>query len=253
MHLAEMTWAEVNVLPRTALVVAPFGATEQHSLHLPLQTDTLIGVELARRLDTACGGRLLVLPAQWLGFSPHHMDFAGTITASATTYIEMVAETLDSLAAAGFGKFMLLNSHGGNAAILQVALARFREKRPRAHAAMVTYWHVAAEQITALRESAPGGMGHACELETSLIMAARQDLVRAAKIARDGSAPESQFLWKDMLKPGSVTVWSNFSEFTKHGGSGDPTSASAEKGEQLFAAIVSRLRELVEEIERGVL
>src|SRR5579863_3312168 len=101
MRLAEMTWEEVHALPRSTLVVAPLGATEQHSLHLPLQTDTLIGEELAGRLDTACGGRLLVLPAQWLGFSPHHMDFAGTITASTATYIEMVTETFDSLAAAG--------------------------------------------------------------------------------------------------------------------------------------------------------
>jgi creatinine amidohydrolase len=120
-------------------------------------------------------------------------------------------------------------------------------------AALVTYWNVATEEINALRESGSGGMGHACELETSLVMATRPALVRRAKIARDGTVPPSQFLWKDMLKPGTVTVWKSFSEFTKHGGSGDPTTASAEKGERFFAAIVGRLRAVVEEIERGTL
>jgi creatinine amidohydrolase len=253
MLLAEMTWEEVNALARSTLVLAPFGATEQHSLHLPVQTDTLIAAELAVRVDAACGGRLLVLPTQWLGFSPHHMDFAGTITASSSTYIQLVVETLDSMARAGFHKFLLLNAHGGNAAILQVALAAFHEKRPDALAALVTYWNVAAEQINALRESAAGGMGHACELETSLVMAAQPALVRTAKMAQDGTAPPSQFLWKDMLKPGTVTVWKSFSEFTEHGGSGDPTTASAAKGERFFAAIVGRLQQVVEEIERGTL
>src|SRR4029077_14873700 len=120
-------------------------------------------------------------------------------------------------------------------------------------AALVTYWHEAAEQINALRESGAGGMGHACELETSLIMAAQPALVRTAKMAQDGTAPPSPFLWKDMLLPGTVTVWKSFSEFTEHGGSGDPATASAEKGERFFAAIVGRLREVVEEIERGTL
>jgi creatinine amidohydrolase len=253
MLLADMTWKEVDALPRSTVVLAPFGATEQHSLHLPVQTDTLIATELANRVDATCGGRLLVLPTQWLGFSPHHMDFAGTVTASSSTYIQLAVETLDSMAQAGFRKFVVLNAHGGNVAILQVALAAFHEKRPDAVAALVTYWHVAADEINSLRESGAGGMGHACELETSLVMAARPALVRTAKIARDGTAPPSQFLWKDMLTPGTVTVWKSFSDFTEHGGSGDPTTASAEKGERFFAAIVSRLREVVEEIDRGTL
>ena len=114
MLLADMTWAEIDAVPRSTVVLAPFGATEQHSLHLPVQTDTLIATELASRVDAACAGRLLVLPTQWLGFSPHHMDFAGTVTASSSTYIQLVVETLDSMAQAGFRKFLVLNAHGGS-------------------------------------------------------------------------------------------------------------------------------------------
>lgn len=251
MFLAEMTWEEVNGLDRDTVVVSPFGAFEQHSLHLPLDTDAIIARELSRRLDAACGGKILVLPTQWLGFSPHHMDFSGTITASANTYIEMGVEILDSIAHAGFRKFLLLNSHGGNTAILEVVLAKFRSRRPDAQAALVTYWKVAALDLAELRESPAGGMGHACELETSLLLAATPYLVRVGKAAVDGVWPESKFLYKDMLVPGSVSVWQSFTQMSEHGGHGDPTTASASKGERFFSAIVTRLKEVVEELTSG--
>ena len=251
MLLQEMTWEEVSKLDRSTVVVAPFGATEQHSLHLPLETDARIASELSRRLDAACGGKLLVLPTQWLGFSTHHMGFSGTMTASASTYLEMAKEILDSIAQAGFQKLLLLNSHGGNAAILEVALAEFQPKHPAVRAVLVSYWNVAAQELQRLRESPLGGMGHACELETSLILAIDSKLVRTARMAPDGMGPRSRFLYQDMLAGGSVSMWWNPAETSRHGGDGDPTSASAEKGERFFAAIVSRLAEVIEELASG--
>lgn len=250
MLLEEMTWEEVNGLDRSTVVVVPFGAMEQHSLHLPLETDALIAGELSRRLDAACDSKLLVLPTQWLGFSTHHMAFSGTITASASTYLEMAKEILDSIAQAGFQK-LLLNSHGGNAAILEVVLAEFQPKHPAVRAVLVPYWNVAAQELQQLRESPLGGMGHACELETSLILAINPKLVRTAKMAPDGMGPRSRFLYQDMLVGGSVSMWWNPAETSRHGGDGDPTSASAEKGERFFAAIVSRLAEVARELESG--
>jgi creatinine amidohydrolase len=99
-----MTWEEVDSYDRAAVVVAPFGAMEQHSLYLPLETDALIAQELSRRLDAACGGRLLILPTQWSGFSPHHMTFSGTITAPASTYMEMANQILSSNCPRGLSK-----------------------------------------------------------------------------------------------------------------------------------------------------
>lgn len=251
MFLPEITWEEVNQLDRSIVVVAPFGATEQHSLHLPLETDALIAQELSRRLDAACDGQLLVLPTQWLGYSPHHMEFAGTLTASAATYIAMAREILTSIAQAGFQRILMLNSHGGNAAILEVVLAEFQSRHPATKTVLVSYWNVAAQDLQQLRQSPLGGMGHACELETSLILAINPKLVRTAKMAPDGMGPRSRFLYQDMLVGGSVSMWWNPAETSRHGGDGDPTSASAEKGERFFAAIVSRLVEVVEELRLG--
>jgi creatinine amidohydrolase len=246
-----MTWEEVNACDRSTIVVAPFGAMEQHSLHLPIETDALIAQDLARRLDAACGGRLLVLPTQWLGFSPHHMSFSGTLTASATTYIEMANQILSSIGQAGFRNLLILNSHGGNAAILEVVLAEFQSEHPTLQTVLVTYWNVAADELQEMRESPIGGMGHACELETGLVLAVKPHLVRTAKLEPDGMTPRSSFLYRDMLVPGRVSTWWNPAETSRHGGEGDPTSASAEQGERFFAVIVNKLVEVVREMEFG--
>jgi creatinine amidohydrolase len=188
------------------------------------------------------------LPTQWLGYSPHHMSFSGTLTASAATYMEMANQILSSIAHAGFRNLLILNSHGGNVAILEVVLAEFQSKHSDVQTVLVTYWNVATDELQKLRESPIGGMGHACELETSLVLAIKPELVRTAKLEPDGMATRSPFLYRDMLLPGTVSTWWNPAASTKHGGEGDPTSASAEKGERFFTAIVGRLAEVVREM-----
>ena len=251
MLLQEMTWQEIDALDRNTLVVATFGAMEQHGTHLPLETDALIGREIARRLDAASEGRLLILPTQWLGLSMHHMSFSGTLTTSVDTYLSMAFEILGSVARAGFQKILVLNSHGGNVSALDLALTKCREQYPNTRMVGVTYWNAAAAQLAALRESAVGGMGHACELETSLVLATRPDLVRGEGVPADGRQALSEFLGKDMLVGGSVTISRHFSEISCHGAVGDPRTASAEKGERFFKVIVDRLAKLVAEIESG--
>jgi len=251
MFLSEMTWQEVNELDRSTIVLAQFGATEQHGPHLPLETDALIGREIARRVDAGCGGRLLVLPTQWLGLSTHHMTFSGTITASVETYLAMAYEILGSMAQAGFRKFIVLNSHGGNVSALDVVLTKCRNQYPQATIVAVTYWNAAAEQLRELRESAVGGMNHACELETSLVLATRPELVRIDRIRADGRLAVSRFLGNDMLSPGRASVSRRFSDISTDGAVGDPRTASAEKGERFFAAIVGQLAKLVQDLESG--
>jgi creatinine amidohydrolase len=251
MLLQEMTWQEIDALNRSTVVVATFGAMEQHGTHLPMETDALIGQEISRRLDAACNQRLLVLPTQWLGLSLHHMSFSGTLTTSVETYLAMAFETLGSIARAGFRKILVINSHGGNVSALDLVLTKCREAHPNTRIVGVTYWNAAATGLASIRESSIGGMGHACELETSLVLAVRPDLVRGQRIAPDGRQAVSEFAGKDMLKGGSITVSRHFSEISQYGAVGDPRTASAEKGERFFTAIIDRLAELVSEIESG--
>jgi creatinine amidohydrolase len=94
-------------------------------------------------------------------------------------------------------------------------------------------------------------MGHACELETSLVLATSPKLVRSDRLGPDGRQAVSEFAGKDMLQGGSITISRHFSEISCNGAVGDPRTASAEKGERFFEAIISRLATLVSEIESG--
>lgn len=251
MRLAEMTWQQVNELDRSTVVLIPFGAMEQHGLHLPLETDALIATELGVRVDAACDGNLLVLPTQWLGLSTHHMSFPGTITASVETYLAMATEIISSIAQAGFEKILVLNSHGGNVSILDVVLTKCRLLHPRTRIVLVTYWNAAARELSALRESPLGGMGHACELETSLVLASKPFVVKTDRLQPDGRWSQSEFLGKDMLSGGAASVSRTFADISHHGGVGDPRTASSEKGERFYEAIVDRLAALVRDLRSG--
>jgi creatinine amidohydrolase len=241
----------VNELDRSTVVLVPFGAMEQHGLHMPLETDALIATELARRLDEACGRSLLVAPTQWLGLSTHHMSFSGTISASVETYLALTTEILSSIAQAGFKKILVLNAHGGNVSALDVVLTKCRLMHPETRIVLVTYWNAAAQEIAKIRESLPGGMGHACELETSLVMLAKPHTVRTGLMEPDGHWSQSEFLPKDMLIGGTASVSRTFADVSRNGAVGDPRKASAEKGRQFFDAIVSRLASLVADLESG--
>src|SRR5207247_9399575 len=96
-----------------------------------------------------------------------------------------------------------------------------------------------------------GGMGHACELETSLMLNAYPELVREERMEPDGPAKFSSFEGKDMFAPGAVSVTKPFKDVSRHGGMGDPMTASSEKGGRIFAALIGKLVQLVQEIRSG--
>lgn len=251
MFLTELTWRDVDALDRSTVVLVPFGALEQHGFHLPVETDSLIASELARRVDAECKDTVLTLPTQWLGLSTHHMDFPGTISASVETYLALATEIISSIAQAGFTRILVLNSHGGNVSALDVVLTKCRILHPNARVVLVTYWNAAAQALSAIRESALGGMGHACELETSLLMAIKPDSVRTDQIRPDGCWPQSEFFGKDMLSGGVASISRSFADISESGAVGDPRTASRDKGKQFLDVIVTRLVALVRELQSG--
>ncbi len=237
MQLGTLTWPEVAALPRDIVVVFPFGALEQHSHHLPLMTDALIVSALAERLEQARSERVLLAPTMWLGASEDHLMFPGTLDSGLRIHIYTVMELAASLARHDFAKFLMLNGHGGNVETIQIANRLLKAKFTEATFACANYWQTAEAEIAALLET-QRGLGHACELETSLLLATHPELVRFERAEPDGVK----------LPPAlrGVRVARNFAERTQHGGFGDPTAASGEKGERLLAAIVARLVEVVD-------
>jgi creatinine amidohydrolase len=111
-----MTVPEVEeFLKKSDIVIIPLGAMEQHGLHLPMGTDFINGVERCKLI--AQERDILVAPVLMAGQSPYHMGFAGTITLSAETILQVHLEAVESLIQHGFRRFVIMNAHGGNRAI----------------------------------------------------------------------------------------------------------------------------------------
>ena len=126
-YLPHMTWPEVQALrTRTDMVIIPIAAMEQHSLHLPIGTDYLNGLERAKLI--AQKTPILVAPILLPGNSPYHMEFAGTITLSSQTIQQVYFEAAQSLMRHGFKRFLLLNSHGGNQIITRYIADRINQE-----------------------------------------------------------------------------------------------------------------------------
>ena len=126
-YLPHMTVPEVrDLLTRSDMVIIPVASLEQHGFHLPIGTDYLNGVEraksIAQRVD------VLVAPILLPGQSPYHMGFEGTITLPSTLIQEVYVEAAKSLMRHGFKRFLILNSHGGNAAITRFIVDRINQE-----------------------------------------------------------------------------------------------------------------------------
>jgi len=126
-YLPHMTWPEVQELRmRTDMVIIPIAALEQHSLHLPIGTDYLNGLERAKLVAQKTD--VLVAPILLPGNSPYHMEFPGTITLSSQTIQQVYFEAAQSLMKHGFTRVLLLNSHGGNQIITRYIADRINQE-----------------------------------------------------------------------------------------------------------------------------
>ena len=183
MILAEMTSPEIDALPRDIVVLMPVASCEQHSLHLPVFTDSLIGGEVARRVHERCPDDVLVLPVQWLGYSQHHIRYPGTVSAVSDTHLLLMMDIVASMVGHGFRKILIQNSHGGNGANVSVLLQRLMERYPDGDVEFYSRWAWASgEKLDRIRQLGSGGSGHAGETETSMILAIRPELVRTDRL-----------------------------------------------------------------------
>ena len=241
MKLAEMNWPEVDALNRDTPVIIPIAAHEQHGHHMPLHTDSLLLGEILRRAEEQLGTNTLFAPLQWLGNSHHHMDFPGTLSAEPPVYLDLLNGLLENFLQHGFKRLVLLNGHGGN--IVPGAQAVFETRqhhRDRTDLLLLsaTYWEQAniAEACDDLLQDA---MGHAGELETSMMLAIRPELV--GDIAATAEVPKGEAFatatrgWttKDRSEPGHIGV---------------PGAASAKKGEALLNAFTLGVAQFIESV-----
>jgi creatinine amidohydrolase len=245
----EFAWPEIrDAVAQNRVAVLPVGTVEQHGPHLPLVTDVLTAAEMSRRAVERVPENAILLPPVYYSFNEHHMDFPGTIAVQGETVIRYVTDIGVSLARHGFRKVLLVNGHGSNVPFLDIA-ARNITVQTEAICAMVSWWSLIPRSvISELRESEyPGGMAHGCELETSVLLYLRPDLVQLEKAERDMHFASSEFFYWDLERPSPVVFQEWFSRYSKTGTVGDPTKATKAKGEQFVNAVVERMVALIQE------
>jgi creatinine amidohydrolase len=240
MRFAEMTAPQIRDLSREeTLILAPIAACEQHSRHLPVFTDSILVGAVAEGVERSLPDRVLLLPVLWLGASDHHLPFGGTLTATLPTYELILVELLTPLLRDGFRRAMLLNGHGGNIDPLHVALRRLDTAFPKAVLTGAAYWEIAEPEIAALCTGPRKTMGHACEIETSMILALRPELARTDLIKDDPDETPSEL---------KGLFWArDFGRRTDHGAVGHPEYADAERGRKMLDAIVHKVTAVVEQ------
>jgi len=219
-------------------VILPIGSTEQHGPHLPLGTDSYI----VRRLSEAVAAELKtdLLPVLNYGISFEHADFPGTISIQPETLIKTVREICEALLE-HYQRVIIINSHGGNTATLR--------RLNSGKTIFIDLFDFLKKILNDVRDTEIGGVCHACEIETSLMLYLEPSLVRSEKITDEivKYIPQLDPQSEEHLPDGWKTI-----NFSNSGVIGDPRKATTEKGEKIFHTLVQKITEsLKQDSQKG--
>ena len=249
------TISAVNHLPpdseRGKVILIPIGHTEQHGYHLPLSVDTIIIDAIAQGTAFQVPTRSFSLPVMPYGVSTHRSSFAATLNAGGRAFEDFWVAVIDVLAARGFDRFYLMSGHGGNSSFL-VNIVKYAGERHRrifcATAWLHTSGKIGAAALEKYRTSPIGGMGHACELETSYLLHLRPDLCQMERVVDEMDFVATPDYYMDWIEGGSLIANPPWDDDTKTGAYGAGSHATAEKGRLWLEAAIQEKAAHVEEI-----
>jgi len=242
-----MTWPEIGALERERTVlVLPVGSVEQHGHHMPTGTDTYLATAVSDAAAALVGPNVVILPSPWYGLSAHHMHFPGSITLTAETMMAMVGDIVASVVKHGFRRIAVVNGHGGNAGVIDVLASTLGHRfYGTARIACLTYFTLARDAIMASRESKHGGLGHACEFETSLMLHLHPGLVHQDRAVVRYPETGTPYLSTDLVHGSIVRSFVAFDDLSESGTFGDPGLATEQKGERFLAMSADALAEFI--------
>lgn len=183
----ELTRVEMQEIAPSALAVLPVGATEQHGPHLPSGTDAMHAEYVARGAAARIAAQtpVVVTPTLAFGSSPHHLPFGATLSLTSQTFSNVLHDLCISLLGAGFRQIFILNGHGGNHELIQLAARDLALTHPVSVAAG-SWWSIAWDALTAAGACDLGRLpGHAGAFESSVVLALRPELVHEPRPHRD--------------------------------------------------------------------
>lgn len=228
------------------VAVLPLGATEPHNLHLPYSTDTIEGTVIGERLCEAAwnaGAKVILLPTVPYGTETNLEAFPFAMNLNPLTLFQMITDLSESLVRHGIRKIVLLNSHGGNEF---KSFLRQIYGKSEAKFFLCNWYHVYQDVYHEIFDEMDD---HAGEMETSILLATRPELVARDQngnlTADEGRRKPTRF---DAVNRGWVSITRPWHLFTTNGGSGNPHHATAEKGEKVLRLIVERLSQFLVEL-----
>jgi creatinine amidohydrolase len=236
---------------RGKVILIPIGHTEQHGFHLPLMVDTVIIDSISKGTASHVPTRSWSMPVMPYGVSTHRSSFAATMNAGGRAFEDFWVAVIDVLVARGFDRFYLMSGHGGNSSFL-VNVVKYAGERHRrifcATAFLHTSGSIGLAALDRYRTSMIGGMGHACELETSYMLHLRPDLCQMERVVDETDFVSTPDYYMDWVEGGSLVANPPWDDDTKTGAYGAGSHATAEKGRLWLEAAIQEKVDHVEQI-----
>ena len=250
--LDEMTGPEVEAaLKQTDVLLLPVGATEAHGAHLPLGTDSFEARENCRRAALrleALGCPVVIGPVIPFGTSSFHLGFAGTISLSSHTMINLLTEVCLGLHESGFRKFALVHGHDGNLPVMMVAAQDLVDKTAEAQA-MVLNWLTPLSKVYHKIQTSKNLEGHGGEGETARILVTHPQLVRIDRAIKHHVPPGEmrKIQGPEHIKTGGGVFYATrrYKDHTPYGHIGDPALASEVSGNMGYDVIAEWLARVI--------
>ncbi|NWG18865.1 MAG: creatininase family protein [Chloroflexi bacterium] len=249
-----LTWLEIKAAVARdpqPVVAVPIGAVEDHGPHMAISTDNDILEDVLAECGRRAAGDLLVLPVIPFGLDEHHMDFPGTIAIDMETTLAYLSQTAISVARHGFTHILIVNGHGSNQSICDLAARKCVIATGTVCAATTVNAAVSPalvqDVLDAERKGGWGSVGHACEYETAMMLHLHPERVDMSKADRDiGQLKLTYFNW-DHPEPSAYTWQDWWSRFSREGICGDAAAATAEFGKRMMDVTVERFVAMVRE------
>jgi creatinine amidohydrolase len=237
---AELNREELRAIAPDTLALLSLGATEQHGPHLPSGTDTFTVESIARESAEIAAAKIsvIVTPALPFGSSAHHLVYGATLSLKTETYYSVLSDLLESLVQDGFTRIFLLNGHGGNHELAQLAARDMALKHP-VRIAAGSYWTIAWNALTAAHAHEGRRLpGHAGDFETSLMLSLRPEIVSVNKPHRDNFTSSDPRRFEAAWRHERHGFWTDIEGYTD-----SPDQANAERGEKFRGIIASAVAE----------
>ena len=244
-----LTWTEIEQMPdkENVVIIQPVGAIEQHGPHLPIAVDSAISLGvLGKALEQLSDVPAYALPCLYYGKSNEHSGFPGTITLSAETLLSVIKEVAQSLYHSGFRKLVLMNSHGGQPQIMEIAARDLHQEHPDFAVFPLFTWRVphSAGDLLTPQEREYGI--HAGDAETSIMLSLLPEQVKMERAVKEypQGLPENSLLDMEGKLP---FAWLT-KELSQSGVMGDATAATKEKGDRILQSVAEGWVRVIQDV-----